>query len=39
LAMEIGYRSRTSFYTAFLNQEGISFTLFKKGLSSDSTSK
>lgn len=39
LAMEIGYRSRTSFYTAFLNQEEISFTLFKKGLSSDSTSK
>lgn len=39
LAMEIGYRSRTSFYTAFLNQEEKSFTLFKKGLSSDSTSK
>jgi len=39
LAMEIGYRSRTSFYTAFLNQEEISFTLYKKGMSSDSTSK
>ena len=39
LAMEIGYRSRTSFYTAFLTQEEISFTQFKQGLSSDSTSK